>query len=780
MNIVAENRTSLLQAHRSVTSADLPGILSRYQHITTLSLDCFDTLVWRNTALPKDVFYEMQKSDICQQLGMTAYQRINAAARAYREANIQEGHYQISLEKIYQYFTSLSTLEQKQLIEEEIKTELALCYAFPPMVDVIREAHKLGLKIVIVSDTYLTQMELKRLLQHTLPADAASYIDEVFCSSEYKKSKSEGLFELIKAQLNAAPESILHIGDHEIADFKAPLQSGLHALHFIQSNQQISDYLHTQHTVAALTPLSYSKSANTCCYSPYRGLFALTRPLVEQPETSIGYLTFGPMLFAFAKFITEEIAALKAQGKKPKVFFLLRDAFLLSKACEAYEGAPLGKLVRLRKFVSVAASFKTIADIDHYLSSIKPQHFNMVVVGEQLLLPWEITQQLIQLAHQSPQPERRFYEVIRSAEVTKLVFEKSAEYRKRLKRYIEKEMDIQAGDTVVLVDTGYIGVTQEFFTRTFQDELNIEILGRYFMGSNEPDRPHCKSLLTSTWCEHGLFEQSCTYKEGAVLDYDEQGDPVFDKIRLTDQQYQKVATLQNEALRFIHDAKQFFADVGKMPALGILQEYAASALKRHVFFPNQAEITYFSTYQHDKDMGPDLKKTMFDMRNTHALQRQPSISHLHPYEARTVGLQATLNLLMQKGFDLDFKADKASFIEKDIQIVLITGGQPALLTVKAVATQDGYFQLDTPIIKNEQVCLLFGKHYQWVQLDFVNVRGNHLPAGVSVDKQLMIDQMVNKGGNLFECGEDGKLILLPVGGMNEHYFNVVFRPVVER
>lgn len=765
----------------SIRSADLPGLLDDYKKsVTTLSLDCFDTLVWRNTATPKDVFHEMQNSDLCNRLGVTAYQRIHAADRAYRLANIQEGHYQVSLQKIYQHFTTLSQNEQHQLIEEELKTELALCYAYPPMVDVIRQAHSLGMKIIIVSDTYLTEAELKRLLQHTLPSDVASYIDAIFCSSVYKKSKSEGLFDIIKRQLNIPPSSILHIGDHEVADFKAPLQAGLQALHFIQNDDKISDFLHLQYNVASLTPLSYSQSNNLCRYSPYRGILASHPVHIEQPETSVGYLTFGPILFAFAKFISHEIEALKAIGKKPKVFFLLRDAFLLSKACEVYTGFPIGKLIRLRKFVTVAASFKSLDDIDHYLSSIKPHHFNMAVIGEQLLLPWEITQKIIQYARQSHQIERRFYEIIRNPEITNIVLQKSAEYRKRLKRYIEKEMDVKSDETIVLVDTGYIGVTQEFFTRTFKDEMNIDIVGRYFMGSKEPDRPTCESLFKSTWCEHGLFEQSCTTKEGAVLDYDEQGNPIFDNIRLSDEQYQKVEALQLNALKFIQDAKQFFINVGKTPTLEILREYAAAALKRHIFFPTQEEIVYFSSFQHDKDMGADLKKTMFNIKNTELAYRQATVSHLHPYEVRTIGLPATLNLLIEKSFDLNFKSEKITFIEKDIQIILINQGQSSVVTVKAVARADGYFLLNTPMIKQEQVCVAFGKNYQWVQVDFVNVTSHSLPQAVNINSQLMVDQMSNKGGNLFECGDQGKLILLPVPGGNEHYYSILFRPVVER
>lgn len=781
MTTTQDNQQQRRDITSAITAHDLPFILSQYPNIKVLSLDCFDTLIWRQTAEPKDIFQAMEKSPVCQQLKFTAYQRIQAAQRAYREAFIQEGHHQISLKKIYARFTSLSEQEQELLIQEEIKTECSLSFAFPPMVELIKQAHALGLKIIIVSDTYLNPAELATLLKSSLTDDIMSAISGIYCSSTYKISKSDGLFETIKKELNMPGTSILHLGDHEIADVKAPQLSGLNSAHFIQYTPQITNYLHTLHTISPLTALSnpYAGKQRAIRFSPFRPVFSITQPSPLRVETSIGYMTFGPILYAFAKFVSDEIAQLKASGKHPKVFFLLRDAFLLSKATEAYCGQPVGKLVRLRKFVSVAASFKKLADIDHYLSSIKPQHFNMAVIGEQLLLPWNITQQLIQLAQQDKQPDRRFYELIRQPEITKFIFEKSSDYRRRLKRYIDKEMNIQPGDTVVLVDTGYIGVTQEFFSRTFKETLDIDVLGLYFMGSHEPDRPNCKALLDSDWCEHGLFEQSCTYKEGAVLDYSEEGDPIFDQIKLSDLQYQKVTQLQDEAIRFIKDAKAFF-ETTKEPDFTILQEHARASLKKQIFFPTEAETTYFSSYQHDKDMGTDGKKTMFNLPAINSIYKYQHQPNLHPYEARAIHLSASLDWIMKKGFELNFKNEPTNFRTKEIDIIITRLGLSSSFKIKSTATSDGYHHLTTPLNKTDHISILFGKHYQWIQLDAINLTTTHVVNGINVHQYIRLDKMINVSSNLFECQLDGKLDLLPLADHHEHRFNIIFRPLVER
>lgn len=778
--VITDNTKTFSQ----IRASDIPFVLDQYKDkIKVLSLDCFDTLIWRNTATPKDVFYELEQGELFKSLGITAHQRINAAARAYRKKNITHGNHQIKLHDIYRYFTSLTPEQQQALAEEELQTEIKMCYAFTPFVDLIRKAKSLGLSVIIVSDIYLTETQLRKLLSHTLPQDAYTAIDAVFCSTEYETAKSHNLFQVVLQKLNLAANAFLHIGDHPKADAEAPRKLGLHALHFLQFDTKTIDILRLQHSVSALTtltkPITHSKYSSR--YSPFRGVFASTQYNAEKPETSIGYMTFGPILYTFAKFVFEEIETLRQSGKKPKVFFLLRDAYLLSKACETYAGEPLGKLVRIRKFVTVAASFRTQADVDHYISSITPQYFNFWVICEQLLLPKELTQQIITAANSSPQPEQTFFQLIHQQNILDLIFANSAAYRARLIRYMHKEMQINDGDTIVLVDTGYAGVTQEFLTRALQNEVNVNILGLYFIASHEPDRPNCKSLMTSTWCEHGLFEQSCTYKEGCVLDYDNDGNPIFDNIKLSDEQYNKVSALQTEALRFIQHARAFFQVANKEPSLEVLREYAIAALQRNIFFPLASEIHYFQTFQHDKDMGHDGKKTMYHIENNlHAL-RQNNTTPLHPYASRSAGLDHTLSSLLRRGYDLDISIEPKNYRTENINLVMINGSQATQITVPATYTDDGYYSFCTPSIKGEQIGILFGEKYLWLQIDSIQLLGNFANTTVNTQNNLFLDQMTNKNGNLFECLSDRSLLILtPLAVPTAYAYQLVFRPIVKR
>jgi FMN phosphatase YigB (HAD superfamily) len=726
----------------------------------------------------------MQQRPLFQSLGVTAHQRIRAAAKAYRAKFITSGTRQITLEDIYRNFTSLTKEQQMALAEDELQTEIENCYAFTPFVELIREAHKGGLKIVIVSDTYLLEVQLRRLLESHLPKDVIDAINIMIVSSECGVSKSEGLFQHVIQKLAQPAQTILHIGDHITADFEAPLCMGLNALHFIQFDQPTLDFLHLQNTAASLNLLSKNGASylREPRYSPFRSVYSATHLQNHTPEHTIGYMSFGPMLYAFSKFICDEIDELQKAGKRPKVFFLLRDAYLLSQACEAYAGKPVGKLVRLRKFVAVAVSFRTREDIDYYISGIEPQHFNFWVICEQLLLPNDLISKIVHQANISKTPEKTFYELLHQDNIMQIIFEKSSGYRERLKLYIKKEMNIESGDTVMLVDTGYVGVTQDFLTRTFKNELNVEIIGRYFIASHEPDRPSLKALMTTTWCDHTLFEQSCTYKEGSVINYDDEGNPVFDKLKLSDEQYVKVEAIQTACLQFIHDAKRFFTVSQSVLSLEILQETAIAALKRHIFFPTEAEVQYFEKFQHDKDMGHDLSKTVYNVPQCLSRLKYFSAPYkMNPYESRAASLDLTFSSLMQRAFDLDVKPADMNFCYENIKIVMINGNITNQAIVKANRTYDGYFTFTISSIANAHLAILFGESYQWLQIESITLLDNPLIPPSEIDKNIVLHEM-KKNQNIFECQTQASLLLItsPFVTNTVKLYNIVFRPLIKR
>ncbi|MER9533845.1 hypothetical protein NKI89_29170 [Mesorhizobium sp. M0309] len=775
--------------HRtSIKVHHIPTILDDFgDSVKVLSLDCFDTLLWRKTATPRDVFAVLADTPVARRLGIAPHQRVSAAARAYRAKLLENGSKETDLDDIYRLFTSLSGEERELLAEAEIRTEMRVCFAFSPYVELIRLAGARGIKTIIVSDTYLREDELRRLLARHLPEDVMQSINKIYCSVDYGTSKSDALFQTVIKECGVPASQILHIGDNDVADAQAPRKLGVRALHFLPFDHEVADFLRLQHAASSLIVLDQAapEAVVLPCYSPFRPIFAVANLKPYAPETMIGYMSFGPVLYAYARFLTDEVEALQQQGKRVKVFFLLRDAYLLSAACEAYARKPVGKPVRIRKFLAIAASFKTRADVDYYISGIEHEVDDFHATAKQLLLPPEVTELLIRIADQSADPQTVFHQLLRDDDVMELIFKKSFDLRARLTRYISKELEVEEGDTIILADIAYYGRTQEYLNRTFKEELGVEILGRYLVASDEPYRPaNGKALITTSCWDYDLFEQCCILKEGMVVDYDLDGEPVLDEIKIGERQYEKVAKVQDECLRFINDARSFFTKSGVTHEFSILQRAAHAALFRHGYMPIEAELEYFNGFQNDKFMGPDGTKTLYHLDGAWKDVRcLPSPYRLGAFETRSLGLDFAFSGLVQKRFQLDLRPEDMNVRFSPLKVSIGSMRESKVFLLRAHHLHDGYFSIMLPYESDTGVKMRLGEHYVWLQIEGIQVLNNAGRVYSDVSSSLDLEE-INREGEIYQCLSQASAATISPVDLQEfktpHYYHVIFRPLVLR
>ncbi|MER8957239.1 hypothetical protein NKH98_32250 [Mesorhizobium sp. M0833] len=767
---------------------DIPTILDGFgDSIKVLSLDCFDTLLWRKTATPEDVFAVLADNPIARSLGVTSDQRISAAARAYRAKLLEKGSGEIDIPDIYRHFASLSGEERELLAEAEIQTEMHVCFAFSPYVELIRLAHTRGIKIIIVSDMYLREGQLSRLLAWHLPPDVMNAISKIYCSVDYGTPKSGALFPIVIRECGVFASQILHIGDNEVSDAQVPRKLGVRALHFVAFDRRVSDFLRLQHAASSLIVLEEAapKAVVLPCYSPFRPVFSAEDLHPDAPETVIGYMSFGPALYAYARFLVDEVEALKQRGKRVKVLFLLRDAYLLSAACEAYARRPIGQLARIGTFVAVAASFKSSADVDYYLSGIKPGTARFQSTAKQLLLPPELTELLIRIAHQSADPQTTFHQLLRDGDVVELIFEKSSALRSRLRRYMSSELELEEGDTIVLADIGYGGTILDYLTRTFKDEMKVDILGHYLLASDESYRSAKRKALitTSTW-KYDLFEQCCTLKEGAVRNYDLNGKPVLENIELSEKQYEKVEKIQSECVRFINDAVSFFTKSGVTHDFSILQRSAHAALFRHVYMPIEAELEYFRDFQHDNGVGLDRKETIYDQESAlKAVRRLPSPYRLGTYETRSLGLDFTFSALVQERFKLNLSKEDMNARFSPLKISIEGAHESNVFLIRADHLHDGYFSALLPYFSGRSVKMFLGEHYKWLQIEQIELTNGTGCGSRSILGSTDLVE-IRQHGEIYHClSQASAAIIHPIDCRQfqaPHHCHMIFRPLVSR
>ncbi|MFA1676812.1 hypothetical protein ACDY97_29810, partial [Rhizobium mongolense] len=433
----------------------------------------------------------------------------------------------------------------------------------------------------------------------------------------------------------------------------------------------------------------------------------------------------------------------------------------------------------------IAASFKTRADVDYYISGIEPLYDNLHATAKQLLLPPEVAELLIRIAHQSDDPRTAFHQLLHDDDVLELIFKNSLALRARLMRYLSKELELEEGDTVILADIGYYGRTQEFLIRTFKEELKVDILGRYLLASDEPYRPaNGKALITSPCWDYDVFEECCILKEGMVVDYDLDGEPVLDEIKLSEGQYEKVAKIQEECLRFINDARSFFTKSGVTHEYSILQRAAHAALFRQTYMPTEAELEYFKGFQNDKFMGPDRTRTLYHLdsawKNVRCL---PSPYRLGAFETRSLGLDFAFSRLVQKRFQLDLGPEDMNVRFSPLKISIGSIHESKVFLLRAHHLYDEYFSIMLPYVSGTSVKMLLGEHYEWLQVADIQLLDNARSVCSDVSRSLDLEE-INREGEIYQCLSQASVATIRPIDLHQfktpHYYHVIFRPLVSR
>ncbi|MEN0021442.1 MAG: HAD family hydrolase, partial [Planctomycetota bacterium] len=118
------------------------------------------------------------------------------------------------------------------LAELEIEQEIAVTYADPLgcALAVSPPGAAPGLGVVAISDFYMTEPRLRRIIASALPD---THFQRVFVSCDERINKRSGrLFSLVQRECNATPREHLHIGNSIASDVTPARKLGARAIHF--------------------------------------------------------------------------------------------------------------------------------------------------------------------------------------------------------------------------------------------------------------------------------------------------------------------------------------------------------------------------------------------------------------------------------------------------------------------------------------------------------------------------------------------------------------------
>ncbi|MCX7902509.1 MAG: HAD family hydrolase, partial [Burkholderiaceae bacterium] len=581
--------------NETIEAAQLGQAWEKYgKEASVLSLDCFDTLIWRTVAEPADVFCELP-APLTRTRRMVAERTARARARA-------GGRGEVTLEEIYRIaLPGASDDELNRAVAAELTAERRVCRAFAPAVALIRAAKANGARVIVVSDTYLTAAQLAALIDAAAGEPLAGLLDAIFCSCEYGVSKSDGLFAHVLRRLNVAPHRVLHVGDNARADLHAPRALGIRAYQLLPNDAGLVQQWRME--TAALLLADPALRAQRAPQLPYRLMLA-AQPPPSTPAERLGFGTLGPVMHAFAAWVLGEARALAAEGKSVKVGFLMRDGYL---AWQIYQllkqaGDPPAYALEISRFTAIAASLRTPDDILDYFALIE-DGLAPAALGRQLLL----TPQEVQRLTPDGRGERLQAAVLRPKWARRIA-ERSAQFRQRLLAHIREALDPQPAEILLLVDVGYAGTVQNRIQALLVEELGVHVAGRYlllrdlprsddarraFFGPDRLDARVLECLQTYA----AALEQLCGVSAGSVVDYLSTGEPVRKPVAQNAHAEAFRTAVQRACLRFAAAATQF--DRTQRIAEEARWQGALACLARLLLLPAKPEAEQWAALTHD-------------------------------------------------------------------------------------------------------------------------------------------------------------------------------------
>ena len=606
---------------------------------SVLSIDVFDTLLWRAVPEPVDAFRLIgQAQDAAGHLTMPAEGfaalRADAEAAARRRGLRECGSSEVSLEEVYAELPpgAVGACLPEALAEVEVEVEISLTFPDLAVAGLARSlARDHGVRIVLVSNTYFSSTQLRRLLRHDSLAELGA--EAVFTSSEHRVHKGSGLYDVVLSTLGARGKDVVHLGDDAAADVAAAQRAGLHAVLLPRRPAPLPEVL-AKEGVTGGDPVS-RRRAPLSGGAHDGGLTAIRAKALRRDdapagngrericwETGAGVL--GPVFTGFAEWVRDRSAA-----RADEVFCLMREGAFLARLLDATVGPRVATLWTSRYVCAQAAVVEVSApELETFLSRRRVPTVAAAAAGLGLH-PAQLGAVGVHSDGRldDPQLRRGFLDVLtREGELRALVAEHCARVRRRLVRHVVEVAGRDEGD-LLLVDVGWGASIQALLDRALRAEnIGLQTRGLYLM-TNDAATGRVLSGVAAEgylgnlgapeplvrWVTRSpeVLEQVCMPSLGSLRGFDDEGAPVTAPDVVPGAQQVERRAVQDGILAFQDEWRRY------RPVLGagqsVLREQRAmlqTILLRFVVDPTVDEAEVLGRWEHDENQGSDDAETV--------------------------------------------------------------------------------------------------------------------------------------------------------------------------
>lgn len=609
-------------------------------NIKCLSLDIFDTLLWRKVPVPADLFlilgYQLKKEGwLIPAVPPEGFVELRTKAEQIARFKKRETTTEVTLQEIYWalsgIFTKITIDEMiagkkgitsesdiNDLVLAEIQLEKQILRYDENIIALIQYAVSKKIPVVLISNTYFSEETIREFVSNVLP-----FIQKLFISCEYGIKKDDGLFAKMLEELQVLPQDVLHIGDNYQADIQGAKKFGISALFYQKTDEEFTQILNCEWPT--------NDPALRCTHlDSQQGDFGLTslraKIRFESGQSSFfwqyGASVLGPCLTGFTHWVYDRCKNLK----ESKVFCLMREGRLYNNLIKEY--APYypshkletAELWGSRQFVTHACVFHgTAQEIFAVTKSHPASRFTYESFLAYLGLDIEEIDELVQYKHvELDEPDIRI-ELANFLSQNEALRGKIVQFaekkRKRFLKYLSNLIDLNNTTHITLVDVGWSGTIQGALQAILLlSGYSIQVHGLYLCTTHDTElalmqgftREGYLSKMNYPYCDvqvikRGMYamEQTSIAGLGALVDIDEAGHVLTATPSMSQEQMQQARTIQEGILAFSNCMGKFVLKNGWNSSSDALIHQLRGILVRATGWPTKAEANSFETWSHD-------------------------------------------------------------------------------------------------------------------------------------------------------------------------------------
>ena len=515
--------------------------------------------------------------------------------------------------------------------DTELSLESSALLVKPQTIQILKWLHLNNIKIIAISDMYLSEFEIRNILKNL---KIEKYFQHIFVSSDYGLSKGSGrLHEYVLRKMNINPSDIIHIGDNIISDMWSPLKLGMKGVFLKERKSRFRRIAQS---------ISSNLALKNNFWKGYKFFEIIKTRLNTDPIYSKNskdfYFNYGSEILgpAFSCF-TLGIIEKNLEIKPDRIFFLARDGYMFFHLAKSwFKAMPSTEYSNNLKYIYVSRKVVASASVacGLTLEQAKVPLYNPKQKGLRTILNafgleddeiYELKAldmgftSLTEPIYDFNDP--RLVKYLEDEEVQKLIIKSGKQSLSLFEQYFE-QIGFFESKKVAIVDIGWNGTIQKFLIDCFGNRQDFpELYGWYFafVGNMHGQIKNAFGFMSegnsrATFDSapeefEEIFEQAAKSNEPTTVSFRKKDGKVFpilkdnkclERIKEIRSDY-FVASIQ----KGIHLHMKHFIQAYKLTGYSFeeLKPYVSCLIERCIVYPNNKEVKSIANITHSEDFG---------------------------------------------------------------------------------------------------------------------------------------------------------------------------------